>query len=280
MAVLGPNRYGKSAVRLVRVRRHESRHEMVDLDVAISLEGDFETVHTEGDNASVLPTDTMKNTVYALARLHPVDAPESFALHLARHFMGRLDHVTAAHVTIAQATWERITMPSGPHPHAYRKGGEERRKAMVTVTRDGTSIHAGVEGLVVLKTTGSAFTGYLRDEYTTLKETTDRIFATAISGTWRVAEEGTDFNGSWSRACDALLETFAVHDSLSVQQTLFAMGAAVLERCPEADDVYLSLPNRHHLLVNLEPFGMDNPNEVFVATTEPHGLIEAMVRRD
>lgn len=278
MAVLGPNRYGKSAVRLVRVRRLENRHEMADLDVAISLEGDFETVHTEGDNAAVLPTDTMKNTVYALARHHPVDSPESFALHLARHFVGRLEHVTAAHVTIAQATWERIDTPDGPHPHAYRKGGEERRKAMVTATRDGVSVHAGVEGLVVLKTTGSAFTGYLRDEYTTLKETTDRIFATAIGGTWAV-DEDADFNGAWGRARDALLETFAAHDSLSVQQTLFAMGAAVLERCPEAHDVHLSLPNRHHLLVNLEPFGMDNPNEVFVATTEPHGLIEAMVRR-
>lgn len=282
-AILTENSYGKSAVRLVRVVRGADRHEVRDLTVDIAFEGDFEAVHLEGDNAPVLPTDTMKNTVYALARESAIPSPEEFGIELAQHFLGTVPHLSRVRVDLAEHGWERLTVNGKPHTHAFRRAGEERRLARVAATRRGTTVEAGVEDLTVLKTTGSAFEGYMRDRFTTLPETKDRIFATAIRAVWRYgdAERGIDFNAAWEGGRAALLETFATHDeSRSVQHTLYAMGAAAIERVAAIEEIHLSLPNKHHLLVDLGRFGMENPNEVFVATTEPYGLIEATLMRE
>jgi len=277
---LAQNSYGKSRVRLVKVERGGGSHEVFDLTVDIALEGNFEEAHTTGDNSLLYATDTMKNTVYALARQGPVDPPEAFGLRLARHLLERVPHVQRVHVSLAQHPWARLQVDGRDHPTAFRRAGEERRVARVSATRESAGVEAGVEEMVVLKTAQSGFSGFMRDDLTTLRETDDRLFATAVRAVWRFNREDVDWNASWSEARRALLESFAEHDSLSVQHTLFAMGQAVLDRRDEVDEVSLSLPNKHHLLVDLSPFGLDNPNEVFVSTTEPYGLIEATVVRE
>jgi urate oxidase len=279
-AVLGHNRYGKSGIRLVRVDRHADRHELVDLTVDVALEGDFAATHLTGDNAAVLPTDTMRGTVYALAAEAPVGEPEAFGLRLAGHFVQSVPAATRARVHLVQRPWARIQAAGGPHPHAFVGAGPGRRTA--TVTRDGDDawVVAGVDDLLVLKTTGSAFEGFLKDRYTTLEETDDRILATVVTARWRYA----NLEVGWAEAAAGtrrlLLEAFAVHDSRSLQQTLYAMGAAVLTGRPEVAEVRMTMPNKHHLPVDLTPYGLRNAGEVFVATDRPFGLIEGTVARD
>ena len=268
--VLGPNRYGKAEVRLVRVVRDGETHGIADLNVGIALAGDLEATHYTGDNSGVLPTDTMKNTVYAFAREHGVGEPESFALQLGRHFVAKVGGVHSARVTIESYGWQRLG------PHSFQRSGAHTRQCTVTVADDGTvQVVSGVSGLVLLNTTASEFHGFIKDRYTTLPETHDRILATSVNATWR--HDGT---AAFAAARAALLQAFADTHSLALQQTLFAMGARVLEQCPAVVEVKLSLPNRHHFLVDLTPFGLDNPDEVYYAADRPYGLIEGSVRRD
>jgi urate oxidase len=279
MTRLGENGYGKSRVRLVKVSRREGRHELRDLTVSIRLEGEFAEAHVRGDNRDVLPTDTMKNTVYALARQTEIEAIEDFARALATHFLPDHPAVNRARVTIREQGWHRIPMHGRAHPHAFVRGSDEVDVAVVTAEGDSVHTESGIDDLRVLKTTGSGFEGYPRDRYTTLRETSDRVLATAMRVRWTYGLTEISYSEIRVRAREVMLETFADHDSRSVQHTAYAMGEAVLERCPEIDAVAFSLPNKHHLLVDLAPFGLDNPNEIFVATEEPFGLIEAVVRR-
>jgi urate oxidase len=270
-AVLTWNRYGKSSVRLVKVRRTTEPHEIVDLTIDIALEGTFDKVYTDGDNSACLATDTMKNTVYAFARVEPIDHVESFAVKLAEYFCER-PGVSTACIQAAEHPWTRL------QPHAFVRSGDEEWTTTVTSNGDRVSIVSGLRGLVVLKTTDSAFSGFPRDQFTTLPETRDRILATSITSTWTYADGFSDF-GKRDAIRSALLKTFADHKSESVQQTLYEMGEAALAACDGVRDIQLSLPNRHHLLVDLAPFGLDNPNEIFVATEQPFGLIEARITR-
>jgi urate oxidase len=284
MSDLTWNRYGKSRIRLVKVRRSTGSpqaggeaHALVDLTIDVQLEGAFDPVYVDGDNRPCLATDTMKNTVYALARQHPIDHVESFALTLADHFVAK-PGVTRARITVIEQPWTRLSVAGQPHPHAFVQAGAEHWTAVVTRDARGTEIVAGLANLVVLKTTDSAFAGFPRDEFTTLAETDDRIMATSMTAAWTYAAGAIDF-----RVRDgvrrALVETFAAHHSRSVQHTLYAMGEAALAACTPITAITLTLPNRHHLLVDLQPFGLDNPNEIFVATDQPFGLIEATIRR-
>jgi urate oxidase len=276
--VLGDNQYGKAETRLVRVDRGADRHFIVDLNVSTALAGDLAATHLTGDNSGVLPTDTQKNTVYAFAR-DGVGEIEDFALRLARHFVDTTPTITKARVRIERYTWERITLGGRPAHHSFVRGAGTRT---TTVTFDGerATIVSGVEDLVVLNTTGSEFHGYQRDRYTTLAETSDRILATALTARWRHAEPRTDWATSHSEATRHLLEAFADTHSLSLQQTLHAMGERVLAHRDELVEVRLALPNKHHFLVDLEPFGLDNPGEVYYAADRPYGLIEGTVLRD
>ncbi len=278
--ILADNRYGKSDVRLVTVRRGPERHELKDVTLAIRLEGDFAAVYTEGDNSGVVATDTMKNTVYALAAEHPFDDLEDFGLVLSDHLIRTDRHVKSARVELVEHLWERIESGGAPHPHAFRRAGAECRTAVVTRTAEGVAVTAGIEELVVMKTAKSSFEGFPRDRFTTLQETGDRLLATALRATWRYARPDLAFGQLWSEARRILLETFAGHDSRSVQHTLYAMGEAVLEQRAEIGEIHLAMPNRHHIPVDLTPFGIENRNEIFVATSEPYGLIEATLRRD
>jgi len=278
-ARLGSNSYGKSRVRMLKVRRGADRHEVVEVTVAIALKGDFAAAHLKGDNAAVLPTDTMKNTVYTLGKGHGIETIESFALHLGTHFVGQDANVTAARVTIGEKLWRRVRTGDGEHPHAFISGGDERRWCEGAVTRTGVTIESGIDGLVLIKTTDSAFAGFKKDKYTTLKETDDRVLSTSVTARWAYRDARADFAPGREAIRRALIETFAGHKSASVQQTLYAMGERALAACSAIDSIRLSLPNRHYLLADLSPFGMSNENEVFVPTDEPHGLIEATVER-
>jgi len=277
---LAQNDYGKSRVRLLRVTRGKKKHEIKELTLAIRLEGDFETAHTKGDNSKILPTDTMKNTVYALARQNPVDAAETFCGVLIDHFLAGNPQIERVHVHTVEFPWGRIMRDGKPDGFAFVRTGEEKRTALVTGTRSKKSVQAGVKNLIALKTTKSAFEGFIRDRYTTLKEDRNRILATAIRADWLYESAEIDFNATWESVRRTLLETFAAHDSLSLQHTLYDMGKSVLERFNAIREIRLSLPNKHYNLVDLAPFGMTNPGDVFLPTDEPHGLIEATLRRE
>jgi len=279
--ILGPNQYGKAECRLVRVTRDTAVHRIEDLSVTTQLRGDFVACHTEGDNGNVIATDTQKNTVYAFAREHGVGSPEEFLLTLGQHFVTDYDHVTGGRWESELYAWDRIEIGGAPHDHAFVREGREVRTTLVQRDGDEAWVLAGFRDCTVLKSTGSEFHGFPRDRFTTLAETDDRILATSVTAWWRYDEPTLgDWNERYAAIRDVMLETFADLHSLALQQTIFAMGRAVLERFPEVAEVKLSCPNKHHFLVDLSPFGMDNPNEVFFAADRPYGLIEATVQRE
>ena len=278
-AELGANSYGKSGIHLVKVVRENGRHDLIDVMVAVKLEGQFERAHTAGDNADVLPTDTMKNTVFALARTHRWQHPEEFGRILCDHFIGASPKANRVSVELRQALWSRLNTKGGQHPTAFQLGGTEHRIARVARDRSaGVTVSGGLEGLTILRSAGSAFSGYPRDAYTTLPETRDRILATSLTAEWRYAAGGKE-GAAWEAIRQSLVDAFVDHDSESVQHTLWRMGQAAIDANRAIDEIRLTMPNKHHLVVDLKPFGMDNPNEIFVATTEPFGLIEAVVKR-
>jgi urate oxidase len=275
---LGDNHYGKSETHVVRVTRGAT-HALKDMTVSIALAGDFAATHLTGDNRLVLPTDTQKNTVFALAK-GPVGEIEDFALRLARHFVGEHRSIERARVSISEQPWARISVDGRPHPHAFERAGSEQRTTTVTCMRDSEWVVAGLTDLTLLKSAGSEFWGYRHDHYTTLPETKDRVLATAVDARWLYASADVDWSEGHREARRLLIETFATKHSLSLQQTLYAMGEAVLEARPEIAEIRLSMPNKHHVAVDLQPFGLNNENEVFYASDRPYGLIEGTVTRD
>ena len=277
--VLGPNRYGKAEVRLVSVFRDGDTHSLADLTVSVALSGDLEATHYTGDNSGVLPTDTMKNTVYAFAKEYGVGEPEEFGLLLARHFVSTQSQVHRARITIEAFGWERLG------PHSFQRQGSHTRTCVVTVAEDDAQVVSGLTGLVLLNTTASEFHGYPKDRYTTLPETNERILATAVDARWRhlpdsTGSAGSGWGSSFTGVVDALTKAFVNTYSYSLQQTLFSMGTRVLESRPEVAEIRLALPNKHHYLVDLAPFGLENRNEVFIAGDRPYGLIEGTITRD
>ena len=279
-AVLTSHSYGKSRIRVTRVTRLADRHEIRELIVDVQLEGDFDASYTQGDNRQVIATDTMKNVVYALAHGRPAEAIEQFGAALATHFLECSAHVRSATVRLAENPWKRIVVDGRAHPHAFVGGSSESRIAVIRADRLGLHFEAGIEGLQVLKTTGSGFSGFSRDEYTTLPETSDRIFATEVQAHWHYAPANErDWDELHRAVRRTLVETFAGHESLSVQQTLHEMGLAALDACSAVEEITLTLPNKHRTLVDLVRFGKENCNEVFVASDEPYGRISGTLRR-
>jgi urate oxidase len=278
-ASLSHTSYGKSRIRLVRVTRHGDRHAVRDFTVAVAFEGNYDTSYTDGDNADVLPTDTMKNTVYALAARDGVGEPEAFGQTLARHFTARNPRLKRIVIDIVDHGWSRIPVGDREHGRAFVRRGPELRTAQVISGGSGTIVTAGVTGLLIMKTSHSAFAGFPRDEFTTLPETQDRLFVTSLDATWTYGEDGIDHAAVFQSVRTTLLETFAQHESRSVQHTLHAMGQVVLDTVDAVSSIRLEMPNRHHLAIDLARFGMENRNEVFVATEEPYGLIKATLSR-
>lgn len=273
------NAYGKSRVRLTKVIRSADRHELKEVCINIQLEGEFDASYTRGDNSRVIATDSMKNTVYVLAASHPFPDIETFGCDLGTHFLKKYDHVRSARIELAEDLWWRIQQNGQQHPHAFVSAGNEKRVATVLRTRDSRRVESGIENLVVLKTTASEFWGFVRDEYTTLPEARDRIFATSVSARWSYGRDSLDYNACYQRVRAGILDVFATHHSLAVQQTEYEMGRAILQACPEIEQVTLSMPNQHRIPFNLQPFGLENRNEIFVPTDEPFGLISATLKR-
>ena len=277
--VLSQASYGKSEVRLVKVSRRADGHDLHDLTVDVKLEGDFEAAYVGADNTGLLATDTMRNTVYALAKDRPIDDIETFGLSLVEHFLAAGPGVTRARVQIVEHPWARLEIDGRRHEHAFQRGNGGDRVAIVVGGGGEPRIEAGIDDLLVLKTTGSGWEGFLRDRYTSLADTTDRILATIISARWSYRERDVDFGATWREARRVILESFGDHYSPSVQFTLYRMGTAVLDACPGVERVHFSLPNKHHLLYDLARFGLANENEIFHVTNEPYGLIEGTVAR-
>jgi urate oxidase len=279
---LGHNQYGKAETRVVRVYRDSDPHEIVDYNVSVALSGDFADIHLTGDNANCLTTDATKNTVNAFAKEYGDAArqPESFGIALAQHFVDDTAPVTRARIKLEMYPWTRLSHNGSPHPHAFSRDGGHVRTA--TVTYDGTTtwVVSGVQDYVVLKTTDSEFWGYLQDRYTTLKPTNDRVMATSVTAQWRHTETDIDWDKSYSTALGTMSDVFAGHHSLALQQTMYAMGEAMIESQPELAEVRFSLPNKHHFVIDLSPFGLENPNEVFHADDRPYGYIEGTILRD
>jgi urate oxidase len=278
--ILGANQYGKAEVRLVKVTRDSDRHEIEDLTVTSQLRGDFVAAHLDGDNSNVVPTDTQKNTVFALARAG-IGSPEEFLLRLAAHFTGSFDWVSGGRWTAESHEWERIRVEGADHDHSFVRQGQQTRTAVVVVDDGARHVLGGLSGLTVMKTTESGFAGYPKDRYTTLPETTDRILATDVAARWRYRPDvEVDYNSAYDDVKRILLEQFTRGYSAALQATMFDMGRAVLEAHDEIAEMRFSMPNKHHFVVDLQPFGLDNPNEVFFAADRPYGLIEAEVLRE
>lgn len=276
---LDENAYGKNAIHLSKVIRYPDRHEIRHISVNISLKGDFDAVHTLGDNTKVLPTDTMKNTVYALAKDQFTDSIEEFGASLVDHFLSHNPQVTEVKATLTEHSWQRMSFNGIPDPHSFVNGGTENHEAILTGNRHELFLSSGIKNLLILKTTDSGFENYMKDKYTTLKETADRILSTQADITWTYEDLPSDPGRLYASIRENLLHTFATHKSLSVQQTLYAMGEDVLKNFPPVKEITLKMPNKHHILFNLQPFGLDNDNEVFIATDEPYGYITGTLSR-
>jgi urate oxidase len=277
--ILGDNQYGKAEVRVVKLTRDTDRHGIEDLCVTSQLRGDFEAAHLEGNNAHVIATDTQKNTIFSFAR-DGIGSPEAFLLRLSKHFIDDFDWVVGGQWQAEQYPWDRIQAHGAGHDHSFVRNGQAIRTAAVIVDGDTTHVLGGLKGLTVLKSTQSGFVGYPRDKYTTLAETTDRVLATDVTARWRYNTTDVDFNASYERVKALLLEAFTEDYSSALQNTLYAMGKRVLEECANIDELRFSMPNKHHFVVDLAPFGQDNPNEVLFAADRPYGLIEASVLRE
>ncbi|MDR2983806.1 MAG: urate oxidase [Nocardiopsaceae bacterium] len=282
--VLGDNQYGKAETRAVRIYRDTRRHEIRDLNLSTALRGDFDDAHLTGDQSHVLPTDTQKNTAFAYAKERGIGAIEDYALALAGHFTDDIESVTRARVDVDEYRWERISVDGAGHPHAFVRTGQEIRSAAAVINAEGPVqakwVVSGTRDLVLLKSTGSQFTGFLRDRYTTLAEATDRILATSLTARWRYVGTDVAWDEAFAQVRQVLLERFAVPHSRALQQTLWDMGSAVLGARNDIAEIRLSAPNRHHFLADLSPYGLDNPGEVFHADDRPYGLIQCAVVRD
>jgi urate oxidase len=280
MITLAENSYGKSRVRLAKVRRHRDRHDFREWTIEIALEGDFESCFVAGDNSKILPTDTMKNTVYSLARISSAESIEEFGKELIAHFLDRNPQISAARVALSEKSWQHLLTGGQSHPTTFVQSSSERQTTEIASARNSPlAVRSGLDNLVILKTADSEFAGFIKDSLTTLPESMDRLLATSLRGRWNYLSPSASFVALRSKIRDILLNVFATHPSKSVQHTLYAMGESVLANVLEIGDIELTMPNKHYLLADLSRFGQDNPNEIFVPIDEPHGTIEARLRR-
>lgn len=278
--ILGANQYGKAENRVVRIYRDTPRHEIHDINVSTCLRGDFSAAHLAGDQSDVLPTDTQKQTAYAYAKEKGLLAIEDYGLTLARHFVNDVEPVNGARIEIEEYAWERAVVDGAEHDHTWIRKGQEVRTAAITVDAEGEWVVGGLKDMVILKSTGSQFAGFLTDPYTVLEPTDDRVMATSLVAQWRFTSTDVDWAATYAGIKSQLVGQFATVQSLALQQTLFEMGRAVLETYPVIAEIRLSAPNKHHFVYDLSPFGVANDKEVFNADDRPYGLIQATVTRD
>lgn len=273
------NAYGKSRVRLSKITRLADRHELDEISIDIQLEGDFAEAYTTGDNSQVVATDSMKNTVYVLAAKNDLGDVEKFGKLLAKHFLDTYKQTESCTITLAKELWLRIDSDGKPHQHAFYGASSEKRSAVISATRESLEVISHIEGLKLVKTTDSEFWGFVRDEYTTLPEVKDRIFGTTVDVSWKYVSGDVDYTACYEAVRNTIFEVFAAHKSLGVQHTMHEIGQIAIERRPEISEIKLTMPNQHRIPFNLKPFGVDDKNEIFILTDEPHGLISATIKR-
>ncbi len=279
-ARLGAHRYGKADVRLAVVRRDGATHHFTQMVVEVTLEGDFRAAHTDADNSDLLTTDAMRAATYGIAAEQGVRNAEQFGLALGAHCLESAGAATKATVTIDERPWQRLTVDGRSHPHAFTPAVGGRRTAVCAQERhDAPVVRSGVTDLRLLKTTGSAFSGFLHDRFTVLAETRDRILATSVTAEWDYTRADVDYDHHATVVPDVLCRVFAETHSESVQHTIYEMGEATLDACPDIARVRFRLPNEHHIPADLSAFGLDNPGEVFEVSAAPHGVIEATIER-
>ena len=276
---LAENSYGSSRIHLLRVSKQQGRHDVREINLSINFEGDFEAAHVLGDNRKILPADTMKNTVYALARQHSIEPLENFGLHLIEHFLTYNAQVRRVVIQAKESLWTRLPQGGKPHASAFARSGEQERTSFLSGTREGTQVRAGISNLPVLKTSNAAFEDFKKDPYTTLQEEADRILSIDINADWLYTDEDAEFGPLWHAVTKALLETFAEHESHSLQNTLYAMGESILANFENVSEIHLSLPSRQFHAADLAPLGMDNPDSVFLPVDEPRAVIEATLKK-
>ncbi|KAI1455008.1 uricase [Annulohypoxylon moriforme] len=294
MPVISAARYGKDNVRVYKVHKDEASgtHTVTEMTVCCLLEGAIESSYTVADNSVVVATDSIKNTIYIKAKEHPVNPPELYASILGQHFLDTYAHISAANVNVVVKRWTRMVIDGKEHPHSFYRDGEETRNVEARITRHGIEITSGIAGLLVLKSTGSAFHGFVRDEFTTLQETWDRILSTDVDANWKwntlpnvaaVEKQVAQFDKAWEDARKITMKTFAEEDSPSVQNTMYKMSEQILDAAPETKSVTYALPNKHYFEVDLSWHkGLKNTGkdaEVFAPQTNPNGLIKVEVSR-
>ncbi|KAF5720736.1 uricase [Fusarium globosum] len=296
MPYVSAARYGKDNVRVCKVDRDASTgiQTVTEMTVCCLLEGEIETSYTKADNSVVVATDSIKNTIYITAKQNPVNPPELYASILGSHFIEKYSHIHVANINVKTVRWQRLEVDGKPHPHSFFKDGEETRNVEVRVSRqEGIQIKSSLVGLTVLKSTGSAFHGFVRDEYTTLPETWDRIFSTDVDATWKwkkfdslnaVKAFAPKFDRAREAARNTTLQIFAEDDSASVQATMYKMSTQILGLVPEIATVTYALPNKHYFEIDLSWHkGLKNTGkdaEVYAPQSGPNGLIKCEVSRD
>ncbi len=271
--------YGKGRVRVMRIHRDGERHEVRELTVKVMLEGDFARSYTAADNSKAVATDTMKNIVNICARKHANLATEPFCQVVAKYFLEHYAQIEKATVTGVETKWTRLAFGGKPHAHSFVLDSNGKPFGKVTATRTSMATVSGIEGYTFMKSTGSGWTNYVMDEVTTIPETRDRMAATAMDASWVWSAAPKDYAAANAKILDSMIEVFATTYSESVQDSLYRMGEKALAEVPEISEISMACPNKHYLLMNLTPFGLDNNNQVFLPTDEPHGQIECTVGR-
>jgi urate oxidase len=277
---LGENNYGKAEVNLMKINRDSARHEIRELQVRVAMTGDFDAAHSRGDNAELIATDTVRNTIYGLAKEGFASSPEAFGKELVAHFVRTGARVSGGFMEFTEHLWDRVQVNGQGHDHSFVRQMPKRTGRVESEDGQTFKVTSGLEELYVLKTTESGWEGYLLDErFTTLPETHERVMATSITAKWEYTTDSADYDAVWTRVFGQLQETLTDHYSPSLQNTLYRMGEAVLSACPEISRIWFRLPNKHHLQYNLGRFGLDNNLEIMHVDPEPYGLMEGWVER-
>src|SRR5712672_725243 len=269
------NRYGKGRVRVMRIHRDGDRHEVSQLNVKAMIEGDFARTYTHGDNSMSVSTDTIK----IVARENTGLCPEEFCQVLAKKYLDTYPQIASVAITAHETKWSRLSFGGKPHPHSFVLDSNGKPTVEVSASRSGATLTSGIDGFTFMKSTQSGWEDYLKDPYTTLKETDDRICATSMVASWKWSAKPQNYPATNARILATLLEVFGATYSASVQDSLYRMGEAALSAVPEISEISMACPNMHFILMNLSAFGLDNNNDVFLPTDEPHGQIECTVGR-
>jgi len=271
--------YGKARVRVMRVERGGERHEVRELTVKAMLQGDIGATFTAKDNSRTVSTDTIKNVINVVAGENIALPTEPFCQAVAKKLLDNYPQMDGAIISAHETKWARLSFNGTPHPHSFVLDNNGRPFAEVTATRKDSTVVSGIDGITFMKTTESGWAGYMKDAYTTLPETRDRIAATSMVSSWLWAKAPADYPAANRAIIDTMIEVFATTYSDSIQDSLYRMGEAALAAMPEIKEIRLACPNKHYIPIDLARFKLDTNNQVFLPTDEPHGQIECVVAR-